>query len=439
MPKVLFIQPTQHALSGELCKQKKLFFPGLAFPHLAAFTPKNWEVEINLEVIEDIDFETDAELIGIGGMGHALFRGIEIAKEFKKRNKKVFFGGYMASLFSDYVKPFADSIIIGDGEISYPLLLKDYEGGSLKKVYSHPIENLENFPIPRYELIASKNIGPMLPVQAGRGCPHTCRYCSIASLYRGKYLPRPVDDVIRDIKRIQELGYKEFYMIDDNIIGDKEYFEELCNKLIPLKMRWSSQCSLHIAKNPHLLRLAYESGCRILSFGIESINQKGLTKLGKSWIKVKEYKDLLRKVSKVGILVSTEMLFGLDGDTKESIEQTYKFVMDQQIPVPKFYILTPIPGTMLFHDYKKNKKLLHEEYTKYTGTNCVHKISSIDSKELNQRYRWIVNKVFSYTSILKRTIFNRDFFKDPLLYLFAFGINLHYRKYVKNGEAPNIF
>ena len=172
---------------------------------------------------------------------------------------------------------------------------------------------------------------------------------------------------------------------------------------------------------------------------IESINQKGLTKLDKNWIKVKEYKNLLRKVSKAGILVGTEMIFGLEGDTKESIEETYKFVMDVQIPLPKFYILTPIPGTKLFHEYRKENKLLHEDYIQYTATQCVHKITSIDSEELTRRYKWIVNKVFSYSSIIKRTILNRNFFKDPFMYLFAFGTNLVYRKYVKRGEAPNIF
>ena len=86
MPKILFIQPTQRTEAGELCKQKRLFFPGLVFPYLAALTPKHWDVEICLEVFEDVDFETDADVIGIGGMGHAIYRGGEIALEFKKND-----------------------------------------------------------------------------------------------------------------------------------------------------------------------------------------------------------------------------------------------------------------------------------------------------------------------------------------------------------------
>jgi radical SAM superfamily enzyme YgiQ (UPF0313 family) len=409
------------------------------FPYLAALTPEHWEVEINIEIIDEIDYDTDADIIGIGGMGHAMFRGIEIAKEFKKRNKIVVFGGYMASLFSEFVRPYADSIVKGDAEISYPQMLKDFENGTLKDFYDNPLLDMSNLPTPKYELFKNKRIGNALPVQAGRGCPFICKFCSIASLYKGKYMPRDVEDVIRDIKRIKELGYKQFYLVDDNIIGNKPYFRELCKRMIPLKMKWMSQCSLHIAQDLEILELAYKSGCRTLSFGLESINQEGLVKVDKNWIKVAEYKELLDRVSKIGILVSSEMLFGLDGDTTESIKKTYDFVMDVQIPLPKFYLLTPIPGTKLFHEYKEQNRLLHEQYEKYTGTQCVHKIPSISKEELDRMYAWFMNKLFSLPSILKRTIFNRYFFRNPFRYISAFGVNLVYRKYVKQGEMPNIF
>ena len=83
MPKILFIQPTQYSEDGSgLIKQRRLFLPGLAFPHLAAITPEHWQVEICLEVIEDVPFDTNADLIGIGAMGQAIIRAKEIAKEF---------------------------------------------------------------------------------------------------------------------------------------------------------------------------------------------------------------------------------------------------------------------------------------------------------------------------------------------------------------------
>ena len=178
---------------------------------------QNGNVELIIEVVDNINYNTDADIVAIGSMGHATFRGLEIAAEFKKRGKTVVMGGYMASLAYKEAMKHVDSVVIGDAEISYPKMLKDFEEtGTVEQLYNHPIDELKNLPIPRYELLTQKPIGSMLPVQAGRGCTYTCSFCSIACLYEGKYLFRPVDEVIRDIKEVKRLGFKRFYLIDAN-------------------------------------------------------------------------------------------------------------------------------------------------------------------------------------------------------------------------------
>lgn len=441
MPKVLLIQSTQYsANSKKLCKQKKIYLPGLAFPLLAAFVPENWQIEINIEVVDEINFNSDADIIGIGAMGHAIFRAIDIANEFRKRGKVVFMGGYMPSLIPWFVDESCDGVIIGDAEISFPKLLKDFETtGKIHKRYDNPLSDLNNLPLPKYELLLQKKIGFMLPVQAGRGCPHQCSYCAIACIYKGRYIARPVNEVMRDIMRIKELGFSYFYLLDDNIVGNPNFLEELCIRIKPLKMRWASQCSVNLARNPQLLKLAADSGCRILSLGIESITQKGLNQLNKNWVTTSEHEILLNKISEAGIIPATEMMIGTDSDTAESIRSTFDFVMKTRIPIPKFYILTPMPGSVLYEDYKKQGRLLHEDYNYYTATNCVYTPTNLTPVELNQMYWWLYKKVYTFPNIIKRTIFNKFFFKYPLPLFFAFIVNLNYRRFIKNGDAPNIF
>jgi radical SAM superfamily enzyme YgiQ (UPF0313 family) len=173
MPKILFIQPTQYAPNGKLCTQNRLYLPGLAFPLLAAMTPPQWDVEIIIEVVDKIDFDSDADIVGIGTMGHGTFRGIEIAAEFKKRGKIVVMGGYMASIVYEEAIKYVDSVVIGDAEISYPKMLHDYEKwGKVQPLYNEPVYELKNLPVPRYDLLTKKKIGSMLPVQAGRAQLH---------------------------------------------------------------------------------------------------------------------------------------------------------------------------------------------------------------------------------------------------------------------------
>ena len=127
MKKLLLIQSTPYDQYHHLIKKKKLYFIGLAMPLLAALTPDDWEVEIILETIESIPFDSDADLIGIGGMGHAIIRSLDIATEFKKRGKTVIMGGYMASLMPEEAKKYCDSVVIGDAETVWKTVMRDVE------------------------------------------------------------------------------------------------------------------------------------------------------------------------------------------------------------------------------------------------------------------------------------------------------------------------
>ena len=440
MPKILFIQPTQYGADNKLCKQRKIHLPGLVFPLLAAMTPDHWEVDLNIEVVDEIDFDSDADIIGIGTMGYAIYRGIEIAREFRKRGKVVVMGGYMASMVVDKALDYVDSVVMGDAERSYPQLLKDFEkDGKIRKIYDLQVETLDGLPVPRYELLTQKSIGNMLPVQAGRGCPHTCSFCCIASLYKGRYLYRPVGEVVRDIEMVRQKGFKRFYLLDDNIVSNPKYLQALCNEIEPLKMTWATQCSLHLAKNPQLLEKVRRAGGNMMSFGIESITQEGLNKLGKSWLQVSEHKKLIEILSKSGILVSAEMMLGTDSDTEESIRATYDFIQQTRIPIPRFYIMTPPPGSALYDAYKSEGRLITEDLQKYDGSQCVHKPAKISPQKLTEMFWWLYGKVFSIQSILRRTVMNPAVLKSPFLYLFALYVNLHYRKYIRKRVPPNIF
>ena len=119
-------------------------------------TPKDWEVEICIETIEEIPFDTDASVIGIGGMGHAAKRGCEIAQEFRKRGKIVIMGGPMVSLVPEIAKKFCDAVVVGDSEEVWNNVLKDIENNDLKPFYQKPIKKLST-PLPRFELILNKN------------------------------------------------------------------------------------------------------------------------------------------------------------------------------------------------------------------------------------------------------------------------------------------
>lgn len=435
--KILLIQPTPYDQHGNLVKKSRLYFVGLALPLLAALTPEEYEVEICYETIEDVPFDTDAELVGISSMGHAVMRTIDIAKKFRELGKTVVLGGYMVSLMPEEAKKYGDAVMIGDAEETWAQMLSDYSNGNLQKVYQKKLTKLET-PLPKYELILNKKIGNFLPVQAGRGCPKTCSFCSVYCLYKGQYLKRSIPDVMRDIKRVKELGFKQFLLLDDNIFSNRDYAIELCAEIKKLKMKWMTQCSIDIAKDEELLDIIASSGCYVLSFGLESISRESLKSMNKSWANPEKYSEQIKIIKKHGIDISTEMVVGAEGDTLESIKATAKFVADNGIAVPRFYILTPIPGTKFWDEMQEQNRIYNTDIYSYNSCEAVHFPKNMTPEELTKAYWELYNEVYTMKSIAKRTIFTKAFLRRPFRVLFYFGVNVFYRSQIKKGIVPNI-
>ncbi|SHK00143.1 Radical SAM superfamily enzyme YgiQ, UPF0313 family [Geosporobacter subterraneus DSM 17957] len=437
MKKLLLIQSTPYDRERQPIKKKKLYFVGLGLPLLAALTPEDWQVEIILETIEEIPFDTDADLIAIGSMGHAVIRSIDIAAEFKKRGKTVILGGYMVSLMAEEAKKYCDSVVIGDAENVWPKVIEDFLKGDLKAFYREELTGLST-PLPRFDLILGKSIGDFLPVQAGRGCPNSCSFCSVYCLYKNKYLKREIQEVVRDIGQVKALGFNKFLLLDDNIVSDRKYLMELCREIKALDMEWTSQCSITIGEDPELLKLVAESGCTALSFGLESISAESLQCMDKAWARPAKYASLIKNIQEAGIDISTEMVVGADGDTLQSIKETARFIEENKVVVPRFYILTPIPGTKYYDQMKAANRICNEDMYSYNGSEAVHIPKNMSPEKLTHAYWELYNDVFSMSSILKRTIFRKEFLKKKDRYLFYFLVNLYYRYQIKRKITPNI-
>ncbi len=435
--KVLFIQPSPYDREGQVIKKKRLYFVGLTFPLLAAVTPDHWEVEICLETIDELPFDTDANLIGIGTMGHAVHRSIDIAKEFHRLGKTVITGGYMASLMQEEAQDYSDAVIVGDADELWPEVLQDFENGCLKKVYDRQLAIFDP-PLPRYELLLDKSIGDFLPVQAARGCPHACSFCSVYCLYQRRYYKRSIASVIRDISQIKSLGFKKFLLLDDNLVSDPTYAIELCQEISKLKMEWFSQCSITLADNDKLLQAVADSGCIGLSFGLESISQDSMNAMGKSWGKVSRYHSQLKKIRQAGIDISTEMVVGADGDTLASIQATAAFVRENRVVVPRFYILTPIPGTEFHAEMLRDDRIINHDYFSYDSTTAVHDPKNMSADELTKAYWDLYEDVFSIPNILSRVFYHYGFLRHPLRHLFYLMVNLYYKQQIKRRITPNI-
>jgi radical SAM superfamily enzyme YgiQ (UPF0313 family) len=438
-PRQLLIAPTALDMHGRPVKQKHLHLPGLTLLMLAAVTPPHYFTRLLYETVEDIPFDEQWDIVGITGMGSGIVRAWQIADEFRARGATVVIGGIAASLGRpEYSLEHADVLVIGEAEDIWPEILNDFERGRLQRSYQAKTPpDIATLPAPRYDLLNRPRIGFWRPVQATRGCPLPCTFCSVTAFHRAAYRKRPVEQIIRDVRLARKSGSRHITFIDDNIGVDWDYCRELWEALIPEKITWMSQCSLHIADHPDMLALAYRSGCRLLSIGIESLSRKNLLEVRKHWNHPEKYVRSVERIRRHGIDVSTEMIIGMDSDDADVFEQTFRFISEARISVPRIHILTPVPGTPLYESFDRDKRLIHRDFGRYSGGQVVFTPALISAEDLQRGYWDLYEKLFSWREILRRT------WRNParlgiLMRGIVWSTNLHYRNHVKRRITPGI-
>ena len=184
--RVLLVAPTALYSQQRPIKQRCVHLPGLTMAMLAAVTPTHIHLRIIIETTDEIPFDEHWDLVGLTGMGSGLVRAWQIADEFRSRGIKVVIGGIAASLGDrNLTLAHADAIVIGEAEDVWPKVLEDAAQGVLQPVYRMPQPpDIRTLPLPRYDLMLGPKFGRWSPVQATRGCPFPCNFCSVTAFFQ---------------------------------------------------------------------------------------------------------------------------------------------------------------------------------------------------------------------------------------------------------------
>ena len=420
--KLLLILPKNNrSYWGGVSKSGKAGFVRLNLPTIAALTPKDWDVEILDARVKPVDYDTRVDLVGITGFTAEMPSAYSIADNFRKKSVKVVMGGVHVSAVPDEALKHADAIVIGEAELVWEKLLADFQRGELKQKYkADHLCDMKNMAIPRRELLDRSMYSGFYTLQATRGCPFNCDYCAVTAFFGHEFRVRPVDEVIEEIKGFDK---REFFFMDDNIVGRPKYAKELFLKLIPLKVTWGSQAAITMAKDPELLELYAKSGGKYAFIGFESLSQKNLENMHKGWNSAKDYKEAIRKIHGAGINIVGSFVFGLDEDDTSVFKTTFDFLMETNMAAAQFHILTPLPGTVTYGILEKEGRIIDRDWAKYHTGEVVFQPKGMTAEQLQNGYYWIFRNIYSIKNILKRN-FRRNL--KGLIYRVA--ANLSYRK-----------
>jgi radical SAM superfamily enzyme YgiQ (UPF0313 family) len=252
-------------------------------------------------------------------------------------------------------------------------------------------------PWPRRDILAGKRYLTTQTVQASRGCPYDCEFCTVTPYFGRHFRYRDPADILAEIRSFPR---KLVIFLDDNLMGDPAKARPLLEGMAELGIRWGSQTSLRFAEDPDLLKLVARSGCIGLYVGIESFTGPN-SRLAKSGTRFPQA-DLMKRVRDAGIILETSIIFGFDDHDESIFDTTLRFVEECSPSVPTFNILTPYPGTELFRKFKQEGRLLHMDWNRYDHSEVVFRPRLMTPEQLHRGWLTTRKEAYRWPSLLSR-------------------------------------
>lgn len=352
--KVTLICPAIGEYVDEACMEP------LSLGALAGLTPLEVEVVLYDDRLEPIPFDEPTDLVAITVQIFTARRAYEISAAYRQRGVPVILGGMHPTLIPNEAAQHADSIYLGDAEGLWLQVLQDVQKGRLQPVYKSEPGLPQPESLTRRDLYKGKRYLPISLMQFGRGCKFECYFCVTSAYFNKTHFHRCVEQVVREIESQER---KHIFFVDDNILANFEAAKALFRALIPLKIHWVSQASIDMTQDRELMSLMAQSGCLGHVIGFESINPESLRTMQKaSNLKggFEAYRSQLETLRDYGLQTWAAFTVGHDQDTRESIENTLNFALENKFTFAAFNILLPYPGTKLYQSLQNEQRLLFD-------------------------------------------------------------------------------
>lgn len=424
--KVTFVLPAIGKKKGQPYIQTWQRLEPTTFSTLKALTPPDVETEFFDDRSELIDYNTQTDLVAISVEVYTARRAYLIAERFRKRGIPVVMGGYHTSICPDEVAEHADAILVGNAEGVWADMLRDFERGEYAKRYDG--KNMYADRIPDRSIFNGKKYSKIGVIETGRGCAFHCEFCAITAFHDGKYCRKPVEHIVRDIEAAKRVGKNYFFFADDNFVADPKHSIEVLKAITPLKIQWTGQGSLTMARNPELLKWLRRSGCVVMLIGYESLEKANLEQMNKSWnAKLGEMDELTEAIHGAGLNVYATFVFGFDHDTPELFDRTVDFAMKHRFFFAAFNHLLPMPGTQLYDRLLREGKILQDKWwldPRYRYGEVTFRPQTIPPGELSELCRQARKRFYAFPAILKRSFAAARRNSSPLLYYYFWYLNL---------------
>ncbi|PMP96426.1 MAG: radical SAM protein [Candidatus Aminicenantes bacterium] len=384
---------------------------------------RGYQARVFVEDVAEPDwsFIESSDLVGISTITSTAPRAYAIADRIRALGIPVVMGGPHVTFLPDEALEHSDFVIRGEGENSFLELINylekgkpalseikglSYKGKDGLKYHNSPaefIQDLDSLPEPDLPLVHKWKPSNIYPISTSRGCPYGCRFCSVIQMFGRKYRFKSIEATVKELKLAASTSRATKFIVDDNFAADIKRSKEILRSVLAekIKMTWSTQVRVEVAKDRELLQLMADSGCHTLYIGFESINPATL----QAYNKKQDLKDIINCIQTLkdyGLHIHGMFVFGADTDNLETIRRTSDFAQKYKIDTIQFLILTPLPGTPLFYDLVDSQRLIHTDWSKYDAHHVVHKPALLAPVTLQIETFKAMARFYSWKYIMRR-------------------------------------
>ncbi len=393
----------------EIVPGKRALNPPLGLATLAALTPPHWQVTIVDENVEPVPLETDADIVGVCGMGVQVARQQELLAYYRGRGHYAVAGGSYASLCPEKYAHCADTTIAGEAEYIWPAFCRDFEAGAALPLYRETgTVSLADSPVPRYDLLKLDRYNTA-SLQFSRGCPYLCDFCDIIVMFGRRPRMKSVEQIGRELDALRAQGARQVFFVDDNLIGNRAQAKALLRFLADYQRRhdwrfgFGTEASLNLAQDDELMALMRAANFCWVFIGIETPDAETLKQSRKTQNLGTDILGALRRIYANGIDVLGGFIVGFDNDTLETFERQRRFIVESGIQAAMVGLLTALPRTPLYERLQREGRLIERaedgDNTRL-GTNVVPKRMPYDA--MIAAYRRLYEELLSDRGIAQR-------------------------------------
>ncbi len=388
---------------------KRAIFPNLSMPTLAGLTPPQHEVTLCDENVEEIDFDVEADVVGVTGYIVHRERMFELLDAFRARGRRVVVGGPFASLCPEQLRERADVVFIDEAEETWPAFLADLERGTPKPEYRAAEKpDLTHAPPPRFDLLKIDRYHA-ITIQFARGCPFQCEFCDITVIYGRRPRAKTPAQVLREIDACHRLGAKQVFLVDDNFIGDRRLAKELLREMARWgerhgwPMDFQTEVSLNVSQDEELLSLLRAARFTTIFVGIETPRRESLAETRKTQNMRGDLVESVHRIQAHGIQVQAGMIVGFDADDASIFDEQLAFLEQARIPVAMVGMLQALPQTALHARLASEGRLVAESLgDQFVGSNVMP--LRMSRLELHRGYRRLLLALYDPAHYRRRAL-----------------------------------